>query len=279
MERSVFLLVFTDVDGTLLDHDTYSFSAAQEALALLARESVPLILCSSKTRAELEALQEELGIGHPFISENGGALFVPDGYFPFEARGARRVGRYRAIEFGLPYSDVVARLRATAEALGIDVTGFADLDDEGVSRACGLPIERARLARQREYDEPFVVHGPRAASARQELFAALQASGLRCTTGGRFEHVSGRTDKARGLAVLRMLYRKAQRRRIVTVALGDGPNDLPLLREVDIPIVVRNPSGKEDNVLRRGLPSARMTSAPGPSGWTEAVGELVRARD
>lgn len=276
MERSAYLLVFTDVDGTLLDHHTYSFSAARDALALLAREGVPLILCSSKTRAELEVLQRELAIVHPFISENGGAVFLPEGYFPFAVRGARAVGGHLAIDFGVPYADVVGRLRATASALGIGVTGFHDLEDEGVARLCGLPVERARLARQREYDEAFLVHGPDAPGARRRLVQALEAGGLRCTTGGRFDHVSGRTDKARGLMVLRMLYRLARHRRIVTVGLGDGLNDLALLREVDIPIVVRNQAGRDSGALRRHLPFSRLTSATGPSGWNEAIDQVVR---
>ncbi len=277
MRRSAYLLVFTDVDGTLLDHDTYSFSAAREALALLAREGMPLILCSSKTRAELAALQRELEIAHPFISENGGALFVPDSYFPFDVPGSARVDGYQAIEFGVPYADVVRRLRAVADRLGIGVIGFNDLDDQDVADACDLPIEHARRARQREYDEPFLVHGPTRSADRRRLFQALEADGLRCTAGGRFDHASGPTDKARGLAVLRMLYRRAQRRRIVTVGLGDALNDVPLLREVDIPIVVRSRDDRRAAALRRLLPYSRLTSASGPSGWNEAIGEVVRA--
>ncbi len=274
--RRAYLLVFTDVDGTLLDHDTYSFSAAREALALLAREAVPLILCSSKTRAELEALQRELEIVHPFISENGGALFLPQGYFPFAVPGARPVGGYATIEFGVPYADVVRRLRAIAAALGIALTGFNDLDDEAVARLCNLPRDRARLAKQREYDEPFFIEGPHASADRRRLFQALEADGLHCTTGGRFDHVSGPTDKGCGLAVLRMLYRRAHHRRVVTVGLGDGLNDLALLREVDIPVVVRNRHGRGSAALRRRLRFSRLTSMPGPGGWNEAIDQVVR---
>jgi mannosyl-3-phosphoglycerate phosphatase len=276
MTHPLDLLIFTDVDGTLLDHRTYSFSAAADSLALLARQGVPLILCSSKTRAELEVLSLALGLDHPFISENGGGLFVPDGYFPFAVRGSRQVGRYSAIEFGLPYFEIVRRLRASAAAAGVRVAGFHDLGDEEVARLCALPIGAARLARQREYDEAFLVRDPHPAAARRRLFAALEADGLSCTVGGRFDHVSGPTSKAHGLAVLRMLYRRAGRRRIVTVGLGDGLNDLELLRAVDIPVVVRNDDGRENAELRRSLPFSRQTTACGASGWNEAVGHLLR---
>ena len=83
------LVVFTDLDGTLLDHETYSYGPAQEALDLLERKRIPLILCSSKTRAEIELIQLDLRLRHPFISENGGAIFMPRAYFPFTPEGTR----------------------------------------------------------------------------------------------------------------------------------------------------------------------------------------------
>ncbi|HEY4579910.1 MAG TPA: HAD-IIB family hydrolase, partial [Candidatus Acidoferrales bacterium] len=66
------MIVFTDLDGTLLDYHTFSWTAANEALAEIERRRVPLVFCTSKTRAEIEALRRKIGNAHPFISENGG---------------------------------------------------------------------------------------------------------------------------------------------------------------------------------------------------------------
>lgn len=66
------LLVFTDLDGTLLDHHTYSWQPARPALERLDGLKIPLILCSSKTSPEMLGLRAELGNRHPFIVENGG---------------------------------------------------------------------------------------------------------------------------------------------------------------------------------------------------------------
>jgi HAD superfamily hydrolase (TIGR01484 family) len=78
------LIVFTDLDGTLLD-ESYSFAAAQPALRKTAELDIPLVLCSSKTRREIEHYRKKLGNSHPFISENGGGIFIPEGYFPDES--------------------------------------------------------------------------------------------------------------------------------------------------------------------------------------------------
>jgi len=70
-----FFLVFTDLDGTLLDHNTYGWEEAIPALELCRTRGVPVILVSSKTRAEMAALRCKLSISTPFISENGGGIF------------------------------------------------------------------------------------------------------------------------------------------------------------------------------------------------------------
>jgi len=73
-------VVFTDIDGTIVD-ENYSYKGALPALKLLKRKKIPLVFCTSKTRAEIEVYRDELGIKDPFISENGGAIFIPVGIF------------------------------------------------------------------------------------------------------------------------------------------------------------------------------------------------------
>ncbi len=277
MVDTPFLVVVTDLDGTLLDHDTYGCEVARGTLDLLADNGVPLVLASSKTQAEIEAVQRDLGIHHPCISENGGALFIPDGYFPFLPSVVRRVHNGVALEFGSPYHDVVAALRVVAERLRTEVVGFNDMSAEEVAAVCGLPLARARLAKLREYDEPFRFVHP-APAARARLRAALQARGFRVTRGARFDHVTGRTDKGLPLAALATLYQRNVGRRALTVGLGDGLNDLALLANVDIPIVVRNPSAAAaTGRLLAHLPAARITGKTGPAGWSEAVREVLAA--
>ena len=126
------VVIFSDLDGTLLDHQTYSSDPADRAIARLIAEEVPLVLCSSKTRAEIEAIRSRLGVGHPFIVENGGALFIPAGYFPFAVEAARCETGYHVVELGLRYRQVVARpSRGRAARLGVAVVGFPRLDERG----------------------------------------------------------------------------------------------------------------------------------------------------
>ena len=91
-------IIFSDLDGTLIGHSTYSYKAALAALHLLKEKKVPLIFCTSKTRAEINKYRKELGIKDPFISENGGAIFVPKKYFDFEFSFSKQISGYDIIE-------------------------------------------------------------------------------------------------------------------------------------------------------------------------------------
>lgn len=69
------LLVFSDLDGTLLDSHSYDWQPAAPWLSRLREANVPVILCSSKTSAEMLYLQKTLGLqGLPLIAENGAVI-------------------------------------------------------------------------------------------------------------------------------------------------------------------------------------------------------------
>jgi len=265
-----------DVDGTLLDSRTRSSGGAAEALALLAREQIPLVLCSSKTRAELEVVQQQLAIRHPFVCENGGGVFVPRGYFARGVPNARDIAGYEAVELGRPYAEVVGALHRIAARTRVGVIGFSDMSIEEVAFACDMPLMQARLAKLREYDEPFRILDA-SPSARSRLFNALHAAHLGCTNGGRYEHVGADVDKGVGVDMLRLLYARG-RGRLISIGLGDALNDVALLRAVDVPIVVRNDDTAATPRLLAKVPTARVTSQAGVAGWAEAIGEVVQSR-
>jgi len=270
MERRP-LVVFTDLDGTLLDHATYSFEPARPALEALAAAGSPVVLCTSKTRAETERWRLALGNTDPFIVENGGAVFVPEGYFGPGARYDRRDGRYGVLEFGRPYADLRRALGSIRDATGIPLRGFGDMSLDEIAGRCGFSREDAALAARREYDEPFFGAD---ANALAEIVRAATAAGLQVQSGGRFHHLAGGTDKGLAVRALRELY-VADRGPVRSAGLGDSPNDEPMLRSVDVPILVRRPDGRHVDGLH--VPGLIMAYA-GPEGWREAVLDLLRGQ-
>ncbi len=261
-------VIFTDLDGTLLDHETYSYGAAAPALDRLRRAKVPIVFTTSKTRAEIEPLRKHMENAHPFISENGGAAFVPLSYFPFEPSGARRIGNYDVIEYGDRYEELVTVLREAARSTGCNVRAFSGLTAAEIAALSGLPLEEAERAKAREFDEPFeVLDLP---DARARLLAEIKRRGKKWTLGGRFYHIIGDSNKAEAVRALSGFYRQAHGQ-IVTVGLGDGWNDVQFLNVVDIPILVRSPSTEK---MQAAVPGGRITAACGPQGWNEAISEM-----
>lgn len=267
------LLIVSDLDGTLLDAGTYSPAAAMPVMERMRRAGIPLVLCSSKTRAEIEALMARLAIDEPFISENGGAIYLPRTSFPGIDSAGRQVGNRLRIELGRPYGEVVATLREVAAAQRVRVRGFADMTIADISQESGLPPLEAQLAKLREYDEPFRMVNADARTCSRFL-RELHSRGLRTTQGGRYYHATGETDKGAAVEVLRPLL--ANGGPVVLVGLGDAPNDIALLRAVDIPVIVRSDdNGATTARLLRKVPTATVTTHPGPAGWAEAVSRIV----
>jgi mannosyl-3-phosphoglycerate phosphatase len=268
------ILVFCDLDDTLFESHSFSVDAsAHRALDRIERDGVPLVLCSSKTRAELELIQLELGIDQPFICENGAAVFVPRGYFGFSVPRARSVAGYEAVEFGKRYADVVGLLNGAAGRLGVKIRGFNDMSVADVAIDCDLPLLLARLAKLREYGEPFRVIDARP-GALPRLFRALNATGLDCTSRGRY-HYAGANCRD-GVQFLRGLYRRAFGD-VITVAFGDHGSAVPLLLHAHVPLVVQSRASGETTHLLRDVPTARLSPVDSVGAWADVVLEIASA--
>jgi len=261
------IVIFTDLDGTLLDAESYSADAARPSIERLRDLGIPLIFCSSKTRAEIEWWRGHLENDAPFIAENGGALFVPAAYFRGPIISPIRRDGYAVIEFGVPYTQLVETLDAAASETGCRVLGFHDMDVSKVASRCEIPMWMAELAKRREYDEPFeILQGD-----RDSLLRAIVGRKKRWTQGGRFYHLTGANDKAHAVQLLAHYFER-HGDGVTTVGIGDALNDTGFLRAVHIPIILPSPHAE---ALGRAVPHARLARENGPAGWNSAVLELL----
>ncbi len=257
------LIFITDLDGTLLGDD-YSFDAALPALEEMKRLHIPLVLCTSKTCAEVKALRRRIGNRDPFIVENGGALYIPEGCLPLELNSPIRRGGCTVIELGHTYPELIASLHQASSESGCAVRGFHQMTAEEISLACGMTLEAACLAKKREYDEPFEI----LSGDPRRLIAAIEKRKKRCTRGGRFYHILGANDKSHCVNLLIHYYQRAYGF-ITTIGLGDGPNDAGFLKLVDVPLVVKSPASEE---VLAAVPHAELCPGDGgPAAWNAAV--------
>ena len=274
-------LVFTDLDGTLLDHRTYGWKEASVALEYCRKNDIPVILVSSKTGAEMDVLRRELNLSAPFVSENGGGVFFPQetfkdaptDSFPSEIQGQEGLEGLWQWSLGVPYAHLIRALSHMRKNLGWSLKGFSDMDVAEISRLTGLTETSAHLAAMREYDEPFIFEGETPDDLRP-LHESAAERGLMVVSGGRFHHLMGNNHKGNAMARIASWYNaqyhlEGHSDPIPTIALGDSPNDFPMLLRADFPVLILSERNFPD--LEKKIPNLKTTQYPGPKGWNAAV--------
>lgn len=253
------IIIFTDLDGTLLDHETYSFEAAEPMLGFIRKQKIPLIVVTSKTKEEVLRIQTHINIQAPFIVENGAGIFIPNGE------------TFEMIPMGFEYEFI--RSCFDRYATFVSVRGFGDMSDEEVAELTGLTFKNASNARKRTFTEPFLLKDE---SQLKTLEVMAHRDKLDIVKGGRFYHLITRgQDKANAIRYLIKKYEADSGLRIHTVALGDSANDVTMLRSVDKPVLIPHPDGTYMACDIQGMIKAPF---PGPKGWNSVLEEYLHAK-
>lgn len=265
------IIIFTDLDGTLLNHKDYSYADALPSLEKIRQAGVPLIMTTSKTRSETEILQAEMGIDDPFIVENGAAICFPANYKNFKLKDVNFEPPLQAVQIiklGISYE----RIRAFIEEIRdqFNIRGFGDMSANEISEMTGITLEKAGLAKERQYTEPFIMAGGQDINVLKGV--ALER-GIKITKGGRFYHMTGMNqDKGEAVEMVRNIFNLNTGKKHLTIGLGDSINDIPMLNNVDIPVLIPNPEKESPDISLPGLIRATNT---GSKGWNDVMWRLL----
>ena len=261
-------MIISDLDGCLLDHDTYSFKLANEALLRIKELAVPLIICSSKTRGEIELYRNRLGIYDPFIAENGGAIYIPKKDHNLTYRADEEDDIHAVITLGTLHSELKEAFINVKKDLNVKMKCLSDFSISEVMKATLLTRKEAMLAKERSFTEPFILSDDEL--TREEMIMNEFANrGYQVVRGGRFYHLMGNTDKGAAAKKLIGIYLESSGEKMHTLGVGDSENDLSMFEVVDLPVLIRKPDG-----LWIDLPGTKnytRTRRIGPEGWNEAV--------
>ena len=262
------IIIFTDLDGTLLDSQTYDFTPALPALKRIHSLQIPLILVSSKTRAEIEILRKKLSLDSPFISENGGGIFFPRTFTLPKDIAWERIGDYKTILTGRPIKEVLGRITELKKEF--EFKGFSEMSGKEIAAITDLELEEAMLASRREFDEPIVLEN---SGDDGEIFCKKATElGLECVAGGRFIHLYIGGNKGRAVEMVLNIYRKLKGP-VFSIALGDSPNDIPMLEVVDKAVVMLQKGGV--SIKRLVHPDLLRADGGGPDVWNRVVLDIL----
>jgi mannosyl-3-phosphoglycerate phosphatase len=275
-QNSQMPLVFTDLDGSLLDHYTYSFSAARPLLDKLESMSVPVIPVTSKTFAEVTKLRETLCNQHPFVTENGAAIFIPRGYFGKKPAKFSIEGDFWVLRNSKPRHHWLTLLRANAKDFADEYESFTTIVDrdgiEGLAQLTGLSSLQATLSNQRQHSEPIRWMG---SSVRKKLFVeTLTKTGAKLLQGGRFLSMGGQTNKGEALLQLQSIFATNNiDSDICSLAIGDSNNDIDMLDAASSALIIKSTHHKPPMLSRHD--NLLLSDKPGPKGWVEGVSKWL----
>ncbi len=253
-------MVFTALDGSLLDARTCSPEAAKASLQRLAAAGVPVIPVTSRTFAEARPLAERLDLEGPIVIESGGGI-------------ARRVGSSWRIE---SYGTDTGTLRTAVPIIERQAEArlrlYSAMRLDEAAAASGLTGIDLRRSMQRHFDEPFLLD----AGSLDDVVRAAELLGLRIRSSERFHHLSGVWGNGHAAQRLRDETARSLGAQPFVVALGVSPMDADFLALADIPIIIPRSDGTADPALRARFPEARLATAAGPRGWADAIDEIAQ---
>ncbi len=262
-------IIFTDVDGTLVDHYTYSFDDALIVISQLKFLKIPIILNTSKTFYETVELQRRLRISDPFVVENGGGIFIPsDLDLNLEDYEFESFNDYKVLILGKTYEEIRGFLESYRDRYNLK--GFGDMDISEIMERTSMDGERAKLSKKRMFSEPIIFESDK---DLDEFKRICHREGFKLLKGGRFYHiVHHKQSKGRAVEILKDIYEKTFKRKFTSIGLGDGKNDEDMLRKVDIPVLIPNPSYGYADMSIEGLIKAKCF---GSKGWAETLRKIL----
>ena len=251
------VVIFTDLDGSLLHRDTFKFDSIKDYIKSLINSGIIIIPNSSKTEKEIEKFNEELGVELPYISENGSAIHglnLINQNFPNEIILSRKKEELLKI-----------LNEKTPEKLLNKFVQISKLSKKEQEKIFGQKDDKLKDALQRKYTLPLLFNGNN--SEKNKLLKVLSYNSLSLQEGGRVLNLCDNINKIKSMNRVIKILKKTEDK-IKTIAVGDNYNDLEMLKNCDVPCLVFNDQFKMDKI---NIDNLIFSNKPSPEGWADVI--------
>ena len=267
-------VIFTDIDGTLLDSRFPDMNKMKELVEMTLQNGIHLIFCSSKTEIEQNKIKSQVYLQEPYIVENGGATIIPVNYFKKAKITNSRISQNNyIIETGGPAIKIRSLLKNIKAKYNIDFRGVSDLTVSELSKITKLSQEYASRMMDRKYSETIVQINNMKIT---DLTKIIEKEGLKIIPGNKYCDITLGNDKGTGVNILINAFRKEYTNNVIFFGIGDSRNDESMLALVDIPMLVQKFDGNWENLQ---LDKLQKIKGVGSKGWEIALELVLKYRD
>tara|TARA_B100000989_G_C19471028_1_gene440690 strand:+ start:308 stop:1114 length:807 start_codon:yes stop_codon:yes gene_type:complete len=257
MKKKLTIIVFTDLDGTLLDRDTFKFDPIKDYIKNLINNGIIIIPNTSKTEKEIEKFNGELGIELPFISENGSAvhgLNLINSNFPNKIVLSR--DKEELLE------DFITKVPDILIKKCVQIFKLSKKEQEKIF---GQKNEKLKDVLKRNYTVPLLFDGD--TTEKNKLIKILKSNSLTLQEGGRVLNLCDNVNKVKSMNKVVKILKKIEDK-IKIIAVGDNYNDLDMLKNCDIPCLVFNDQFKLDRI---NIDNLIFSNKRSPEGWADVI--------
>lgn len=274
-------VLFIAVDS-LIPARGKSFAGLDEFTATLDHQGIPAVWLTSRSRLHFDEPRRKLGHTHPFIAEDGCAVYLPEDYFHLrpesviakqQKKSTVRLGRFTCIPMAEALPAAAEALEKLSEDTGVPVVTLRSLSPRELAQNTNLPQRDAELSRQRDFDEVFFFAG-----VSDEDIARFVAEGsrrnLQLRQHGVLWSIAIGASVQRCIRELSKLYDRALRSHAHSVGIATPVQSHDLFPFCERTILLTNGGSPDGPLDRSDVPRARSLVLDSPDVW-ERVMEAV----
>lgn len=267
-------VIFTDIDGTLLDSRSPDMNKVKELVDLTLQNGIHLIFCSSKTEQEQNKIKSQVYLAEPYIVENGAAIIIPVNYFKKAILTNSRISQNNyVIETGGSAIKIRSLLKKIKDNYDINFKGVSDLSVSELSNITKLSEDYARRMKDRKYSETVVQIDNK---KFKDFVSIIEKEGLKIIPGNQYFDITLGNDKGTAVKILIDAFRKEFTNNVIFFGIGDSKNDESMLSLVDFPMLVQKFDGSWEDLKFDKL---NMINGVGPKGWEIALELILKYQD
>jgi mannosyl-3-phosphoglycerate phosphatase family protein len=263
MKQKKQIIIFTDLDGSLLNKDTFRFDEIEDYFRELISIGIKIIPNSSKTEAELSDFNNQYNLNLSFVAENGSSIH---GLNLIHKNLPKRISLSRTTDqiYKVYSENIPSNIKQK-------ITFILRLKSKEQKEIFGLPLNKMLLAIKRNHSIPIQFNGSE--SEKKEFINIINDCGLTIQTGGRIMNICDNVNKSKAMSKTMELINKEIDNEIITIGVGDNQNDIDMLKHSDYPCLVKNNSFDSsllniDNLIK--------STEPSPRGWADVIKTAIQ---